>query len=237
MFRNGPDAGLVAITSAVHVVSTRGRHGSRLLGKVKSGVTARNVAEAGADKLAADKIAAAAGDFEAMVRVYRQRIFRFAFASLRDSDAADTITQDCFLKAFRNWAAFRKDCSLDTWLMQIAVNLIRDHGRNRRWQFWKRTRLKSEPVELGHNRIDRIDRIAASSRNPESQMLLNEQVSAVWQAAHDLPERQRTAFLLRFVEDMDILEIAAVTGLREGTVKAHLFSAIRNVRKRIGAAP
>ena len=42
-------------------------------------------------------------------------------------------------------------------------------------------------------------------------------------------------FLLRFVEDMDLLEIAAVTGMKEGTVKTHLFRALRIVRERIGA--
>lgn len=164
-----------------------------------------------------------------MVRVYRPKIFRFALAWLRDGDAADTVTQDCFLRAFRNWGAFRHECGLETWLMQIAVNLVRDRGRNRRLQFWKRTREQSEPAEATR------DWLAASERTPESQMLLAEQVRAVWRAAGHLPERQRTVFLLRFVEDMDLLEIAAVTRMKEGTVKAHLFSAIRNVRKRMGA--
>jgi RNA polymerase sigma-70 factor, ECF subfamily len=55
-------------------------------------------------------------------------------------------------------------------------------------------------------------------------------VRAVWNAAASLSERQRTVFLLRFVEDMDLLEIAAVTGMKEGTVKAHLFRALQAVR-------
>jgi RNA polymerase sigma factor (sigma-70 family) len=45
-----------------------------------------------------------------------------------------------------------------------------------------------------------------------------------------LSGKQRTVFLLRFVEDMDLLEIAAVTGMREGTVKTHLFRALKSVR-------
>jgi RNA polymerase sigma-70 factor (ECF subfamily) len=57
-----------------------------------------------------------------------------------------------------------------------------------------------------------------------------EQVRAVWSAAQSLSERQRTVFLLRFVEDMELLEIAAVTGMKEGTVKAHLFRALNAVR-------
>jgi RNA polymerase sigma-70 factor (ECF subfamily) len=41
-------------------------------------------------------------------------------------------------------------------------------------------------------------------------------------------------FLLRFVEDMELLEIAAATGLKEGTVKGHLFRAVQAVRERLG---
>ena len=174
----------------------------------------------------ADTIASAAADFEAIFRAYRSRIFRFVFASLRDDDAADSVTQDCFFHAFRAWSAFRRECSLDTWLMRIAINLVRDYHRNRRWQFWKRTHEHSEAWEAA--------RLAGPTHSPEAQLLLREQVEAVWQAVGKLPERQRTVFLLRFVEEMDLLDIAAATGMREGTVKAHLFTALRTVRKRMG---
>jgi RNA polymerase sigma-70 factor (ECF subfamily) len=81
-----------------------------------------------------------AEDFEELVRLHRQRIFRFALASLRDSDAAESITQDCFLKAHRSWDRFRGDSTVQTWLMKIAVNLIRDYTRRLRFNFWKRLR-------------------------------------------------------------------------------------------------
>jgi len=174
----------------------------------------------------ADKIASADEDFEAIVRAYRPRIFRFVFASLRDADAADSLTQDCFFHAFRAWDSFRRECSLDTWLMRIAVNLVRDYARNRRLQFWKRTRERSEPLDAA--------RLVGPALSPEAQLLLRERVEAVWQAAGKLPERQRTVFLLRFVEEMDLLDIAAATGMPEGTVKAHLFTALRTVRRRMG---
>jgi RNA polymerase sigma-70 factor (ECF subfamily) len=173
--------------------------------------------------------ASIAEEFEAIVSLYRAKVFRFALASLRDRDAADSVTQDCFLKAYRAWGTFRQDCSLDTWLMQIAVNLIRDHARSRRFLFWKRVGLTARPVDAVG------DRLAGNDKSPEDRVLLNERVDAVWDAAARLPERQRTVFLLRFVEDMDLLEIAAATGMKEGTVKASLFRSIRAVRKRMGA--
>jgi len=66
--------------------------------------------------------------------------------------------------------------------------------------------------------------------------LVQEQVKAIWAAAASLPARQRTVFLLRFVEDMDLLEIVEVTGMKEGTVKTHLFRALQSVRAKLGGA-
>jgi RNA polymerase sigma-70 factor, ECF subfamily len=163
-------------------------------------------------------------DFDALVRLYWPRVFRFALASLRDRDGAETVAQDCFLKAWQARERFRGDCGLQTWLMQIAVNLVRDRVRSRRLQFWKST------VE-----IDSVSQwIPDGSLSPEMQAAGREQIAAVWRATAKLSGRQRTVFLLRFVEEMDLLEIAAVTGMKEGTVKIHLFRALEAVRNRLG---
>ncbi len=156
-------------------------------------------------------------------RLYWPRIFRFALASLRDRDAAQTVAQDCFLKAYRGRERFRGEASLLTWLMQIAVNLVRDNARNRRLQFWRKAPSDMPREWLQDGKID-----------PERRILVQEQVDAVWSATARLPERQRTVFLLRYVEELELLEIAAVTGLKEGAVKIHLYRALRSVRAHVG---
>jgi RNA polymerase sigma-70 factor (ECF subfamily) len=167
-------------------------------------------------------------DFDAVVRLYWPRVFRYALASLRDRDAAESVAQDCFLKAYRARGGFRGEASLNTWLMQIAVNLVRDWMRNRRLRFWNRTRAGAPDFDLASQSL------ADGGSSPEGAVLAKERVAAVWSAVETLSERQRTVFLLRFVEDLDLLEIAAVTGLREGTVKVHLFRALEALRKRMG---
>jgi RNA polymerase sigma-70 factor (ECF subfamily) len=163
-------------------------------------------------------------DFDAAVRLYWPRVFRFALASLRDRDAAESVAQDCFLKLWQSRARFRGECSLQSWVMQIAVNLVRDRARSRRLQFWKSV------VE-----IDAVSQWMPDVHlSPEAQALASESVEAVWQATARLSGRQRTVFLLRFVEEMQLLEIAEVTGMKEGTVKLHLFRALEAVRKRLG---
>ncbi len=163
-------------------------------------------------------------DFDKIAEFYWPRVFRFVLASLRDRDAAETLTQECFCKAYKSWHRFRGDASVQTWLMHIAVNLIRDFAKNRRVQFWKRL----QSANVGPAAIS--DWLPARHASPEESALIKEQVDAVWKATALLSEKQRTVFLLRYVEDMDLLEIAAATGMGEGSVKVHLFRALRKVR-------
>ena len=164
-------------------------------------------------------------DIDAVIRVYKPKVFRFVAFSVTDRDAAESITQDCFLKAHLTRDQFRGECSVSTWLMRIAINLVRDHTRSRRFQFWKKTqRVDNEEI---HEWPDR-------NISPEEKAAVNERVQAVWEATNTLSERQRTVFLLRFVEDLDIGEIAQSTGLTENAVNVHLFRAVRGIRKRLG---
>src|SRR5262245_38884255 len=167
-------------------------------------------------------------DFDRVVQFYWPRVLRFILASIRDRDVAETLTQDCFWNAYRSRKAFRGDSTLHTWLMRIAINSVRKHLRNRRLQFWRQVQQSAiPPAVIGDWLPDR--RIS-----PEGAALVQEQVRAVWSATAVLPARQRTVFLLRFMEDMNILEIAAATGLSESAVNVHLFRAVRAVRTRLG---
>jgi RNA polymerase sigma-70 factor, ECF subfamily len=166
----------------------------------------------------------AAQEFSRVVESHRPQIFRFLLASLRDVDLAETLTQECFLKAHRNWSRFRGDSSPMTWLMRIAINLQKDHWRNRRLQFWRNTRANSVDVDEASEWLPNGERTA------EQMLLAREQVGQVWKVVGNLSERQRTVFLLRYVEERELSEIAHATGLSEGTVKAHLSRALGKVR-------
>jgi RNA polymerase sigma-70 factor (ECF subfamily) len=166
----------------------------------------------------------AAQEFARIVESHRPQIFRFLLSSLRDVDLAETLTQECFLKAHRNWKSFRGDSSAMTWFMRIAINLQKDYWRNRRIQFWRQTRTNAVDLD------EASEWLPNGERNAEQQMLAKEQVAQVWQSVKGLSERQRTVFLLRYVEERELSEIASATGLSEGTVKAHLSRALGRVR-------
>ena len=170
----------------------------------------------------------AAEEFSAVVTKHRPQIFRFLLSSTRDIELAETLTQECFLKAHRNWASFRGESSAMTWLMRIAINLQKDYWRNRRMQFWRQTRTNS--VDLN----EASEWLPSGESSAEQQMLAKERVGQVWKAVEGLSERQRTVFLLRYVEEQELSEIARQTGLSEGTVKAHLSRALGRVRAELG---
>lgn len=169
----------------------------------------------------------AAHDFTGVVTTHRPQIFRFLLASTHDVDLAETLTQECFLKAHRYWSGFRGESSVLTWLMRIAINLQKDHWRNRRLQFWRQTRTNSVDSD------EAAEWLPSEESSPEKQLLAREQVGRVWKAVEGLSERQRTVFLLRFVEEMDISEIGRATGLSDGTIKAHLSRALGRVREEL----
>lgn len=163
-------------------------------------------------------------DFDLLVHEHRPRIFRFILASLRDREAAENLTQDCFVRAYKAREQFRGTASARTWLMQIAANLVRTHESSRRLKFWRRSLLPA--IDLADVREWVPDR----HLTPEELAAAKQQVQAIWQVAVGLSARQRTVFLLRFVEDLDLLEIVAITGMKEGTVKTHLFRAVQSIR-------
>jgi RNA polymerase sigma-70 factor, ECF subfamily len=172
-----------------------------------------------------------AQEFSRIVESHRPQIFRFLLASMRDVDLAETLTQECFLKAHRNWSRFRGDSSPMTWLMRIAINLQKDHWRNRRMQFWRSTRTNSVDLD------EASEWLPSGERSAEQKILAQEQVAHVWNVVGNLSERQRTVFLLRYVEERELSEIAQATGLSEGTVKAHLSRALSRVRAELRGKP
>ena len=167
-------------------------------------------------------------DFDEVVRLYRPRIFRFLMSSLGDRDVAESLTQDCFLKAYNARNQFRGESSLSTWLTRIALNLVRDHLRSRRIRFWQKTR------DTALDLVDISDWIPDTGISPEATCLQQERVKEVWRAVEELSRQQRTVFLLRFVEEMELAEIAETTGMNTSTVKSHLYRALRVVRERVG---
>ena len=167
-------------------------------------------------------------DINALDRVYRARLLRFVAYSTGDQDLAETIVQDCLLKAYNARESFRGDCSVSTWLTHIATNLIRDHQRTRKFQFWRKvSRTAPDLTEMA-------SLLPSRESSPETQILAHERAKQVSAALEMLSQKQRTVFLMRFIEEMELDEISQATGMQINTVKTHLHRAVKAVRLKVG---
>lgn len=167
-------------------------------------------------------------DIEGLVRSYKSYVLGYASSLLRDRDLAETVTQDCFLRAFNSRAFYRGQCSVRTYLIKIATNLVHDQVRARRFQFWQRA--TSRTVGL----CDIENCMADGKRSAEAHLLARETLARVWNVVAELSERQRTIFVLRFVDEMEISEIATVTGAKVNTVKSCLYRVLYTIRSELG---
>lgn len=164
-------------------------------------------------------------DMDSLVATYEQRIFRFHLMSVRDRDLALTLTQDTFTRAWAARASFRGDCAISTWLTRIALNLVRDHTRTDRFRFWKRASETAVDV------ADVSEHIPHRESSPEAALIAREQLALVWDSVGRLSDRQRNVFMLRFVEELELAEIAEITAMPVSTVKTHLYRALATLRE------
>jgi RNA polymerase sigma-70 factor (ECF subfamily) len=168
-------------------------------------------------------------NIDALIRLYKAKVFRFVAFSVADRDAADSITQDCFLKAHLTRHQFRGDCSISTWLMRIAFNLVRDHTKSQKFRFWKNAAATAIDAQ------DVSQHLASGTSSAEAQVIARERVEIVHQTLQKLSDRQRSVFVMRFVEEMELADIAMASGMSLATVKTHLYRAVGAVRERLGA--
>jgi RNA polymerase sigma-70 factor, ECF subfamily len=166
------------------------------------------------------------GSIDTLHDLYSQRIFRFLLASLRDRDVAETLTQETFLRAWSAREQFRGDCSAITWLTRIALNLVRDHTRTNRFRFWRQVSQTAVQAD------DLAAHLPHKGASTEASLIAHEQLALVWETVASLSERQRTVFLLRFVEELELADIAEITGLPISTVKTHLYRSLAAIRAR-----
>jgi RNA polymerase sigma-70 factor (ECF subfamily) len=179
--------------------------------------------------LSGERLISELEDIDALVRLHRPKVFRFVAFSVSDRDAAESITQDCFLKAHLTRHQFRGDCSISTWLMRIAFNLVRDHTKSQKFRFWK----NAAATAIDANDVSQ--HLASRAASAEEQLIAKEQVETVHRALQELSGKQRSIFVMRFVEEMELSDIAAATGMSLPTVKTHLYRAVGAIRTRLGA--
>lgn len=192
-----------------------------------------------AQEVALDKVLVArfkAGDeaaFEEMVSRYWDRIYAMVLKLLRNSQDAEEVTQDAFIRAHRGLEKFRGDSSFSTWLYQIATNL----ARNRYWYWWRRKRDKSisfDQVVGGESNTTLGEIFRADVETPQDIAVTNEFQERVSAAMELLNVKHREVLVLRNVRNLSYDEIATELQISIGTVKSRIARARESLRAGMG---
>lgn len=160
---------------------------------------------------------------DSLVDAHYGRLRRLCRLLLGDLEEAEDVVQDVFLKAHEAARFGQPPMDWGAWLTRVAVNACHDR---RRAGGWMRFRFWSTPVE--------DTTLAAEMLGPGDAALGTETRRRIWEAFRALPRRQQQVFALRYVEEQSTQEVATALGLNTGSVKRHLYRAIRQLRRALG---
>lgn len=157
--------------------------------------------------------------FQQLVTLLEPRVFRMIFYRTRSRQDAEDICQDVFLKAYRSLKKLKEPDRFASWLFRIAVNRINDHHRRHKFRALFST-LDDRDSE------DNADPPAARNHTAMDAIVRKEFWERVQAMMQQLSKMEREVFMLRFLDDLGINEIAAVLHKSESTVKTHLYRAL-----------
>jgi RNA polymerase sigma-70 factor (ECF subfamily) len=171
--------------------------------------------------------------FDEMVGRYWDRIYAMVNQLLRNSQDAEEVTQDAFIRAHRGLVNFRGDSAFSTWLYQIATNL----ARNRYWYWWRRKRDKSVSFDApvsADNSTTLADLIPAEVETPDDITVTQEFVARIAKGMERLSAKHREILTLRNIKNLTYEEIAEILGISVGTVKSRIARARESLRRKLG---
>jgi RNA polymerase sigma-70 factor (ECF subfamily) len=168
--------------------------------------------------------------FAELVVVHQRRAMRIAYQYLHDAADADEVVQDAFVKVFSHIDTYREAWPFEVWFTRILINgcLDRRKARSRRARWFASTDT-GHPPEASRPAFG-----ATPQTDPEARLLARERRARLAAAIDRLDGRQRTIFMLSHYGECTPREVSAMIGLKESTVRVHLFRATRKLRGLLG---
>ncbi len=157
------------------------------------------------------------GALSALVERHHAAAYRVAFSMLRDSDAAQDVVQDSFIKAFRALEGFRGDSSFRTWVLTIVGNeargALRRRGRRR------------------ETALEDAGPVPSEQKAPDAEVVDAQEAERARRMMESLPEKQKLSVALRIEEGLSFKEIGEIIGSSEGAARVNYFHGIRRLRE------
>ncbi len=164
-----------------------------------------------------------APSFECIYEAHSSKVQRLCRLLLKNAAEAEETGQEIFLKMFKQYQAEIWPADWSAWLTRVTVNACHDRRKSAWWKWWQSSegevRLADQP---------------SSDRTPEQETLGREEQTRIWSAFRGLSARQQEVFVLRYLEGWSTDQVAETLAITGGSVKIHLFRAIRSLRTRLG---
>jgi RNA polymerase sigma-70 factor (ECF subfamily) len=166
------------------------------------------------------------GAFNQLVLAHQDVVFRQAFWILGQEEAAEDVTQEVFLRAFRNLQSCRGE-TFKAWILRIATNLCLDQMRREKCR-------PSVSLDIYNEYDEEIDSpywLVDSGESPEDTLERGEKETMIADCLRSLSEEYRLVILLIDLQEMDYQIAASVLGVSLGTIKSRLFRARAKFRE------
>jgi len=167
---------------------------------------------------------AASGDaaaFEQIVVRHERRVLTLSWRLLGAMEDAQDAAQEVFLRTFKYLHRFDTQKPFEPWLVRMTVNVCRDLGRAR----------QQRGAVLVEGRTGDRAELRDPGNDPHAELQFEQQRQILYRALNELPEKERTAFVLRDIEGMTTAETAGALGSSEATVRSQISSARLKIRK------
>ena len=163
--------------------------------------------------------------FRKIMETHQEKIYYLTYDMTGNRQDAEDLSQEVFIKAYHSIKKFRGDAKLSSWLYRVAVNTCID----------KKRKKKEIPVNISDDQSeDRNDSLQYSDKDPNSnpEYLAESELMQknIKNALQRLSPRERSVFVLRHYNDLQISEIANILNLSIGTVKSLIFRAIQKLK-------
>jgi RNA polymerase sigma-70 factor, ECF subfamily len=156
--------------------------------------------------------------FRQLVECHMKLAYDLAYGFVGSHDQAEDIAQEAFVRVHQSLDTFRGEAAFSTWLHRIVVNLaLNQTERNRRMTAMEPDGTTPVALDAGP---------AAAHDEHEAGVHLE-------RAIHELPTLQRAVVILRHIEGLSTRQVSGILHCSEGTVKTHLFRALKKLKKRL----
>ncbi|AWI10962.1 MAG: RNA polymerase sigma factor SigW [Caldibacillus thermoamylovorans] len=165
--------------------------------------------------------------FGEIVELYKDKVFQLCFRMLGNSHEAEDISQEAFMRAYINIERYNIDRKFSTWLYRIATNLCIDRIRKKKPDYY----LDAEVA--GTEGLTLYSQIPASQLAPDEEVSKIELQEIIQNEILKLPEKYRAVIVLRYIEELPLLEISKILDLPIGTIKTRIHRGREALRKQL----